>query len=301
MTPENETVPPAAEPAPPAAPDGRPPSPGAMIRAARERTHLSIDELASQTKLARHTLEALERDDFNALLEPVYVRGYYRKCAKVLGVPEQEMLAAYQGRVEPRSPAAPSKLRLASGTELGSTSRLPIALAIFFATVAVAVCAFLWFWRSSNETVPPSIANRAGTTETVPVEAAPAPDTSSPLLPTVTEAPPTQSSAAAQTPTPSAPAPLPATPAATSTAPAGTATFTVTATSWVRINDGNGKSLVNGLLNAGETRSVSGTPPLSVFLGNAPGVKVEFEGKSLDLAKATRTDNTARFTLPQAP
>jgi cytoskeleton protein RodZ len=54
-------------------------------------------------------------------------------------------------------------------------------------------------------------------------------------------------------------------------------------------------------MRAGETQSLSGAAPLSVFLGNAPGVKVEFEGKTFDTKKSTRDNNTARFTLPPAP
>ena len=68
--------------------------PGRVIRQARERARLGIEELASMTRLARSTLEALERDDFSTLTEAVYVRGYYRKCAKVLNLPEAELIAA---------------------------------------------------------------------------------------------------------------------------------------------------------------------------------------------------------------
>src|SRR3546814_1939496 len=92
-------------------------SPGTMIREARQAQHLSVDDLAGQTKLARTTVEALERDDFGALLEPVYVRGYYRKCATVLGVDEKALIAAYSSRVAQRVPPAPTKLRLAYGSE----------------------------------------------------------------------------------------------------------------------------------------------------------------------------------------
>lgn len=52
------------------------PSPGALLKQARERAGLGPDDLAGQLKLAKGTLEALERDDFAALSEPVYVRGY---------------------------------------------------------------------------------------------------------------------------------------------------------------------------------------------------------------------------------
>jgi cytoskeleton protein RodZ len=291
-----------SEELPPVVPNDSPASPGAIIRSARERAHLSIDELAAQTKLARHTLEALERDDFKSLLEPVYVRGYYRKCAKVLELPDRELIEAYQSRVEPRSPAAPSKLRLASGTELGSGSRLPIALAIFVAIVAIVVCGFLWFWRNNSESLPAPPAPAAVEAQPAPSAAEAAlPQTDSPILPAVTESP------TAETPPPPATAttttaPTTAPPPAGAPAGAtGTVTVTLNQTSWLRVDDASGKSLHNAIANAGEVKSFTGTPPLTVFLGNAPGVTVEFDGKPVDFTKWRRGNNTAKFTLPLAP
>ena len=70
--------------------------PGRLVREARERARLSTEDLAAQIKLARVTLDAIERDDFAQLNEPVYVRGYYRKLAKVLPVTEAELISAYE-------------------------------------------------------------------------------------------------------------------------------------------------------------------------------------------------------------
>src|SRR5689334_1373687 len=105
-------------------------SPGEAIRIARERAKLSVDELAARTRLSRAVLEALERDAFEQLLEPVYVRGYYRKVAKALDLAEQPLIAAYQSMYTPPPTIAPARLRLASGGELGESSRLPKSLAI---------------------------------------------------------------------------------------------------------------------------------------------------------------------------
>ena len=63
-------------------------SPGEMLRRAREALNLTISDLAGQTRLSRAVLEALENNDFANLAMPVYVRGYFRKCAHVLNVPE---------------------------------------------------------------------------------------------------------------------------------------------------------------------------------------------------------------------
>lgn len=331
-------------------------SPGALIRRARERARMAPEELAAQTKLARSALEALERDDFNTLIEPVYVRGYYRKCAKVLDVSERELLDAYEARVAPRQPALPSKLRLASGTELGTGSRLPFPLAAVGAIGAIIICALIWFARGEpNNTVPPAVSAKvdAMTPETVPhvpvgvatadaaVPAANAealaskPAVAPAAAPAAATAPaqtavPAATSAPVPAPAPVSPSPISLLPALPNPAPvskpasttaaapaegAATAPAPVPAkplagssmslnfsiTSWARVDDASGKTLLNGLMRAGDRQTLSGAAPFTVFLGNAPGVRVDLNGKSVDLTKYTAANNTARFTLGGKP
>lgn len=66
--------------------------------------------------------------------------------------------------------------------------------------------------------------------------------------------------------------------------------------SWVEIKGGDGKRLLNGLIQAGDTRTVNGKPPFSLVLGNAPGVSVEFNGQPFDLSPFRR-GKVARFAI----
>lgn len=70
-------------------------SPGEMLREARLAHEYSVSDLCAQTMLSKHTVEALEDDRFEELSQPVFVRGYYRKCAKVLDIDAERLLAAY--------------------------------------------------------------------------------------------------------------------------------------------------------------------------------------------------------------
>ena len=280
--------------------------------------NLSLDELAGVTKLSYHTIESLERDDFSSLLEAVYVRGYYRKCAKVLDLSEKNLLEAYEARVAPKQVLPPAKLRLASGADLGSSSRLPVTLGIAAAIVAVLVCTVLWFARSGGE--QPSAPQAGESTPAVSVEeqgtpvpagdlAVPAPAAAGPTAvpPTAATTDPvsadaTVPAAAVAPAAPAAAAPVAATPATPATATAAPATssavLSFTATSWVRVDDASGKTLFNGLAQPGESHQLSGALPFNVFLGNAPAVKVEFAGSPFDTQSFTRDNKTARFTLP---
>lgn len=268
------------------------PGPGALIREARQRARLSLEDMAAHTKLARQTLDALERDDYRALLEPVYVRGYYRKCAKVLDMDENALIAAYEARVAPRQPEAPSKLRLASGTELGSSSRLPVAMAVFAAVVAVVVCGFIWLARDGQGSYP--VFRDALLSET------PAPvATAAPIAPESVAA----AGAGVEAVATASPAPgvdgTAATPA-TEPAPvaAGVLRLRFRQMSWVRVDDSAGKVLINQTQAAGTEQTLNGATPLNVYLGNAPGVEVEYDGKAVDIGPYVRDSNTARFSLP---
>ncbi len=67
--------------------------------------------------------------------------------------------------------------------------------------------------------------------------------------------------------------------------------------SWVQIQDRNGAVLLQGLYTAGAHRKLQGSAPFQVFLGNAPGVTIRFNGKEFDSSPYVRSNNTARFAL----
>jgi cytoskeleton protein RodZ len=61
--------------------------PGESLKQLREEAGLSINDLASATRITRSRLEALERDDYaNAGLSPAHVVGYMRAYARELSI-----------------------------------------------------------------------------------------------------------------------------------------------------------------------------------------------------------------------
>lgn len=310
----------------PVADSGSRASPGRAVREARERARLSLEELAMQTKLARGTLEALERDDFATLAEPVYARGYYRKCAKALGLSDAELIATYEKLVAPRAPQAPTKLLLGSSQTMtrtrphrrGSSGRWGWVIG---AAVLIGVLA----WALSTDpgalglrpavgptntaATPPSSASIAPAPATATdgrAIPAPAPPpvalTSSDALSTskgagLAAAPPpvvapSAPPAAAPAPPASAAVPVPA------AAVAGVLGLKFRSTSWVRVEDADGRVLLSGVVQAGDHQSLSGRAPYSLFVGNAPGVTVEYDGRSVDLTPYIKPNSTARFSVP---
>ncbi|MDR0679920.1 MAG: helix-turn-helix domain-containing protein [Puniceicoccales bacterium] len=59
---------------------------GEQFTAAREALGLTTSEVASKTKIRKEYLEAIEKGDFNFQLPDVYIRGFVRNYAKLLGL-----------------------------------------------------------------------------------------------------------------------------------------------------------------------------------------------------------------------
>lgn len=303
--------------------------PGRLLRRAREQAGLSIEDLGAQIKLARGTLDSLERDDFATLSEPVYVRGYYRKLSKVLPVSEAALLSAYESQVAPKAPSPPSKLILAGENDLGGSSRVSARLVTGVLVTGLLIGA-LAFWGSTRdpndsaevvpaldpvaapEAAPPPSAglSSAEAAAVAPAEAEatvapalagnPGISASLTLAPSLSQLPATTSPTPTPTPTPAAAAPAPAALAPAGLLATGHAEVQLqfNSTSWTRIEDASGKSLLSGVIQAGDRQTLNGEAPFSIFLGNAPGVSIQFNGQQVDMVKYTKGNNTARFTLP---
>ncbi len=68
------------------------------------------------------------------------------------------------------------------------------------------------------------------------------------------------------------------------------------ATSWVDLRDADGQRLLYENVNQGRQVAVEGQPPFSVFLGNAGGVAIEYDGEPFDFSAFTN-GVYARFEL----
>jgi cytoskeleton protein RodZ len=66
--------------------------------------------------------------------------------------------------------------------------------------------------------------------------------------------------------------------------------------SWTEIYDATGKRLMFGLGESGRTRTVSGTPPLRVTLGNASAVAVQVNDRPVVVPRQAGRDST-RFMI----
>ncbi|HKJ21483.1 MAG TPA: helix-turn-helix domain-containing protein [Gammaproteobacteria bacterium] len=70
--------------------------PGRRLREAREAQKLSVSKVANLLHLDPRLVGALEHNDYDHLPEPIYVTGYLRNYARLLDIPEEDVVSSYQ-------------------------------------------------------------------------------------------------------------------------------------------------------------------------------------------------------------
>lgn len=297
-------------------------SPGYMLASARMAKNVSVEELSAQTMLGRDTVAALEENNFGRMSQPVFVRGYYRKCAKALGLSEDAIMdayAAWTGVDDPRF-ASPNRVgavpRDVTPRSQGSLRLLLLVLVIV--VVLVTVWQFLPATRNSGDVLP----GTATTTAENNTDAAVSSARSGEIVEEGSAAPPAKLEPVPETTRQPEVAPA-ADPNAvanaeivdqdgqrtqtSAVAPAavnagmpadGKLRLRFTQRSWIDVRDANNKRMLAGIVPADSERVIdTGTPPYKVALGYAPGVEVYVGDKRVDLTDKTKSDNTARFTV----
>ena len=84
---------------------------GPRLRDARAAKNLTLEEVAHATKIPRSSLACLEAGQFEALPAPVFVRGFIRAYARVVGVDPNPLVRLYEATGRPPEPPADQSFR----------------------------------------------------------------------------------------------------------------------------------------------------------------------------------------------
>lgn len=304
------------------APSSSQQSPGALLRAAREQAGMSVEELVAETKLSHANIQALENDEFSNLPKPVYVKGYYRKCAQVLKADEAAISAAYaaaagtEPQPEPVAFTLPPSASADFGTVRKGSGWFGSAAFILLLGSVVGGLAF-WYLSSSNGDtaaeggddsvmempLDPYGAESDSSDAAVLTELLAEPET-----PAAAESAPAEEEAAEPEPVETAESTEaaeaeqeePVQTAAAAPAPVtgtGDLQLKFNQACWTDIRDASGERLLFGLIEAGEAHRIGGDHPYRILLGNPEGVEMTFSGENIDLEPHTRANKTAVFSL----
>ena len=205
---------------------------GERLRAAREKKKLSLDEIATQTRIPLRHLENLEAGDWTALPAPTYTIGFAKSYASAVGLDRTEIgddLRAEMGgqRFEPGNtevfePADPART-------------MPRWL-VLSAIGGIILLVLVMSWLNNRSLAPDETASPVETATTAPTQAAP------------------QSASA---------------PRQQAQAASGPVVLTATAPAWIRVTDG-GTTLFEGVLTQGQSYTVPQTATAPQLRAGAP-------------------------------
>lgn len=279
---------------------------GERLREERVRRGLTLEQLASQTKIGSAMLAAIEAEDFDRLPGGFFARSFVRQYARALGLAETE-IDAEMARLMPEPPPRHSEptfrpevhgVRLTPQRRPGTGPQLLGRL--FGFVLIVAACSGLYvFWERSKQpeaavratqvtrpTARPAAA--AAQPAQQPVEApqpAPAVEPGIQPQPAGEAAAPQQQTAPVQASSAAAPveqAKAVAEPAASTAAADPNAPVKVDLRArgevWVRATSG-GKTQFEGTLQAGDTRTFTSGEPITVKIGRPSAVELTLNGK----------------------
>ena len=276
-------------------------SAGAVLHAERRRQNLSIGDVSRHLKLSVRQVEALERDEFTTFGGAVFVHGFLRNYAKLLGIDAVPLIAAADGvlgssgaRVTgDRSARSPVAVAGAEATT-DEVARSPvIALLLVMAIVVAGVAG--WMLTREQATEADDTEEVASVSESIGepqirVGQAPA---DAPMTEPGADIEPQQTEAAAIA---SAPAQAPVSSQPAAGVPLAVVTMVFRQESWVEITDRSGEIVYSRLNGPGASQRIRARPPLSVVIGNSSGVDLYFNDKAVDLTPYTRVD-VARLNL----
>ncbi len=120
---------------------------GERLRSARKARALSLEQAAEALRLPLDTVRALEEERFAVLGAAVFVRGHLKAYARLLGLSEEAVLAAW------RAADAGADAQPAVARKLEQPLRpAPGALAVVVVAAIVLLVAIAWWLAGSGPT-----------------------------------------------------------------------------------------------------------------------------------------------------
>ena len=301
---------------------------GAKLTQSREAKAWSIADVSEKLNLVERTIECLESAQFEVLkLELVYIEGYYRSYAKLLGVSlagTRFELPVSELRIDEPEVANPILIEPHGGPFTFLRRHADGIVVSLIVVVVLAVAILIWrVWpdptseltNSESNLIEP-LSNQSTSdpeSEELPFYLRDEDSVMNSEMPSDTDtlegdiATTDQSDLVEQTPEPTdevevesrVPASeLNAVEEPTSPTPTATGSLRMefTGLSWIEVIDATDDTLYRRMGNSGESITVSGELPLSVRVGDVSTVRMFFNGEEVNL-QPVAVGSVANFTL----
>ena len=287
-------------------------SAGQLLRQAREQRKLSVADVALQLNLRVNLVQQIEADELDSTLLATFVRGYLRAYARLVKLPEKQVLSAFEqqngGTAEPAKPMRTFSNR----AEIQATENrfMWITYAMGFILVLMLV---LWWWQTaepaaespSAQLVAEQLDRAATPTDAVASTGDIATEQSTPAAPTTGDNTDVEPEINAAVTAPelvdySAVERTSERNSASSLAlEADVITMAFSDNCWIDVLDAEGNRIAYGTKEAGYTMTVNGKAPFVVTLGNPSVVKITLNNKPFDMSSLP-AGRVAKFTLAES-
>ncbi|MDC8445575.1 MAG: DUF4115 domain-containing protein [Nitrosomonas sp.] len=275
---------------------------GRMLRQAREARKMSIEEVSRQLRISVQQVEAIEKEDFDALPGRTFVRGFVRNYASLMQLDANAAVrmlpgfmatathAAHANHAE-QTPFKIQEMAPSSREKQGSGNFLRImALLIVLAGVGYFLYEKLPLWQAAEENIHEKerVVQRSDGQAAVELQLAlPALKLSAnPAGPARLNSG-TRASESVVTPLPMA-----------NLNTVGTLFFNFTADTHIKVIDGNDDVIFDQQNARGTQQRVSGKRPLSVSIGKASAVELNYNDRAVDINPYTHpTKGSAHLML----
>lgn len=263
---------------------------GQYLRKEREKRNVSLEAVAKVTRITRENLEALERDDFQVISAPVFVRGFLRNYANYLGLDPKEVIARYDSQTDllplpqDKEPPPPSP-----------REEKPVFKILLFLSILLVGVAFSFYYYQKPSGPPSAPSPYAGASPSPAPGSQPSSSKGTPtkgktetraLQPEKGKKPPDKPQAAM----------IPLPDMDPTKEPSHVLKAVATEKTWVRVvaDDLHVRSI---LLQPGETSAWRAQRKFSITLGNAGGVELFFNGASQ--GRAGKSGAVVHLILPK--
>jgi cytoskeleton protein RodZ len=254
---------------------------GERLKRTRENRKITLEQVATATKISTRLLKALEEEKFDQLPGGIFNKGFVRSYARFLGVDEAQAIRDYvEASGEAKQPPAAEDAELKAIADRKQKERerqraqskgVPWGLTAAVLLLAALTMAVWGFYSRERQDATRQHRNPPVAKTTAPAEHTAAVPSSQPTLTDIS-----QSSDASQ---PSV------APASTTSAVADSFTVSVQANqdSWLTVT-ADGRQVFSDMLVAPAARSFQAQNQMQLRAGNAGGLEISFNGKKLSPA-----------------
>lgn len=228
---------------------------GETLAEQRREAGLTITQVSSQTRIRETVIRAIERDDFSLCGGNFYARGHIKGIARVVGLDPEPLIREYDDEHGGAPGATPAAQALEPAIPVRFRERRSPnwSLAMAIALVLVVAYGVVRVMGGTGSGERHSVVPAARAPATAGQQPSPSPTPSASHSDSVALAPPTDV----------------------------TLQIKAKLTTWINVRDNKGNQLFSGLLRSGDTKEWTESKRIRLVVGNAGGVTLTVNGKSL--------------------